>query len=498
MLGNLIIKFLHITILCYSVQNGQCTDDLKCGTPAPKMTAMPSDPTPGRRVVEDQAKLLKRENFTGLLGEATVDSWGVNWIVFADQELPFDDSKKRNNLRVISDRLRDINLSANPIRSDARFIAMRGSVATLRDDMQAVHAKRLEELTGAYFASELFPLGKARVVRYGSKVTGDQLGGVAIVALPEGQEVKYYIKTHSGGHLSSRSSTAKPVNPIELMVYQIFALSGFGCPAHFFHRSLDDVYIATLDAAIDPRTWRSGSFLTFDQYRTPKSSESRAMAGSFGKLWESLEAIPTPCSDADKLAIEARIAGDPQAQSFLEQIAVLDILSRILRLTDMFNNPDNFGFVMHGEEIPRLKVVDFRVLGAERFSIEREQYTGFLDGNGHFNYAVAHRLLSYALHYRDVNSRCQTVRQILSAAGPLVGLSEIIRRAHAEIVRYLAHPVFAAHREGLMGMLEGYKDAVLYNLGHFSATLNHEDPQHDKTQCFECEHIRKLSEPVKA
>jgi hypothetical protein len=152
----------------------------------------------------------------------------------------------------------------------------------------------------------------------------------------------------------------------------------------------------------------------------------------------------------------------------------------------MFNNPDNFGFVVHESEPPRLKVVDFRVLDAERLRITSDQYGGFLEGNGHFNYATAHKLLSYPLHYRDVASRSLTARQVLSTDGPLGGLGDVIVQAHADVAKYITHPDFDAHRDGLMAMLEDYRTAALYNLVHFNATLNHGNPQHDQSQCFEC------------
>jgi hypothetical protein len=492
MLGRFVVKFLYMVFLCCLVQNGQCADDPSHATPQ-RSAAMPaavSDPTPGRRVLEEQAKHLKKENFTGLLDEATVDSWGVGWAVFADQTLPFDHPDKRLNINKLLGRLKDLAKT----RSDDAFNGLYGSVLVLKSQIGAVHEDRLERLTREYFSSDAFPIRSAYVKGYDVKVAGIQLGGIATVVLPGGQEVRYYVKTHGGGRLASHSSAAKQVNPVELMVYNVLALSGFGCPVHFFQRSAEDVYIATLDAAIESRTLQSGQFLTFEQYREPKSPEAKAMAGRLRSLWESLEAIPMPCSDADKLAIEARVAGDSQAQNFIGQIAALDILSRVLRLTDMFNNPDNFGFALHGSGFPRLRVLDFRVLGEGEFKIEHEHYRGFLAGNGHFNYAVAHKLLSYTLHYRDVGNRSLTARQALSTGGPLVELGDIITQAYADVARYIAHPDFAAHRGGLMAMLDDYRVATLHNLGHFNATLNH-DGAHDRAQCFECERARKLSEP---
>lgn len=497
MLVSLAVKFLLMIILCCLIHNGQCADDPSHATPQ-RSVAMSAAvaPTLGQRVLEEQIRLLQRANFTELLGAEAVDSWGVNWEILADQGLPFDDPRKRNNLRIISDRLRDINFSEGPIRTDTRFIAMRGSVDTLRVDIQGVHAKRLEELTRSYFPSPAFPLRGATVTRYVPKSAGDQLGGIATVIFPGDHEVKYYVKTHAGGHLSSRSAAAKPVNPVELMVYKVLALSGFGCEVHFFQRSLEDVYVATLDAAVEPSTWQSGQFLTFEQYSKPASAEARAMADRLRSLWENLEAIPIPCSDADKPAIEARIAGDPQAQNFIGQIAALDILSRVLRLTDVFNNSDNFGFVVHDAALPRLKAIDFRVLGERDFDFTYDHFRGFLVGNGQFMYYALHKLLSYALHYRAVESRSQTARQVLSVTGSLGNLRDTIVQAHDEIARYIAQPDFAVNLIELRRILDHYRDTILRNLACFNATLNH-DGAHDKAQCFECERVRKLLEPVK-
>ena len=486
MLGRFVIKLLYIIILCYLVQNVQCADDPGYGTPAKIPAVTSADPTPGRRVLEEQAKHLKRENFTGLLDEATVDGWRVSWEVFANQELPFDHPDKRLNINKLLGKLKVLAKT----RGDDAFNRIYGSVLVLKSQIGAVHEDRLERLTREYFSSDAFPLRGASVKDYDIKVAGVQLGGVVTIILPDSRELKYYVKTHGGGRLSSHSSAAKPVNPVELMVYKVLELSGFGCPVHFFQRSTEDVYIATLDASVESSTLQSCQFLTFEQYKEPKNAGARAMADHLRSLWESLEAIPIPCSDADKPAIEARVAGDPQAQSFIEQIAVLDMLSRILRLTDMFNNPDNFGFVVHGSEIPRLKVVDFRVLDEERLRITSDHYGGFLEGNGHFNYAAAHKLLGYALHYRNVDGRSLTARQVLSTSGPLGRLGDVIVQAHADIVRYIAQPDFADYRGGLMAMLEDYRVTTLHNLGHFNATLNHGGP-HDNAQCFECERARK-------
>ena len=115
----------------------------------------------------------------------------------------------------------------------------------LRDKISGIHLERLERCALEYFAQRF---RDASAVNFVSKVAGVQLGSQADVTFPDGKLLKYHLKTHSGGRLASHSSAAKPIDPRELLVYKFLEHFGLGCETHFFHRSLEDVFIATLDA----------------------------------------------------------------------------------------------------------------------------------------------------------------------------------------------------------------------------------------------------------
>ncbi len=65
---------------------------------------------------------------------------------------------------------------------------------------------------------------------------------------------------------------------------------------------------------------------------------------------------------------------------------LLDLLSRILRLTDLQTNPDNFGFVKKSDSW-HVKVIDFRVINRYNFKINQENFKGFLKGNTQVSYS---------------------------------------------------------------------------------------------------------------
>jgi hypothetical protein len=121
----------------------------------------------------------------------------------------------------------------------------------LRDQISGIHEERLERCALEYFAH--FFRGVS-TVEFRPKLGGVQMGSQAHVTFPDGTTLKYHIKTHSGGRRASHSSAAKLIDPRELLVYKFLAYIGMGCESHFFHQSLEDVFIATLDAGVAHRT----------------------------------------------------------------------------------------------------------------------------------------------------------------------------------------------------------------------------------------------------
>ena len=74
--------------------------------------------------------------------------------------------------------------------------------------MEAVHLDCLDDKSIDYFSS-LFPNS---TVETDVKKSDVQLGETVSVTLQTGEKPKYYVKTHSEGQLSTKSSAAKLKN----------------------------------------------------------------------------------------------------------------------------------------------------------------------------------------------------------------------------------------------------------------------------------------------
>jgi len=275
-------------------------------------------------------------------------------------------------------------------RYDEDFRTLYLNFLELRNRIASVHAVRLETVTERYF-NVIFP---DSTVENDVKSGGVQLGTKARVTLATGEERMYHIKTHSEGRLSSKSAAAKLVNPQELFIYKILQYTGFGCETHFIQRSAEDVYIATLDAGHDGR---------FEMFVKAAGRLGKGGDEAYGQsLWGVLQDIHTDPAQNDWKSVATTIQHDAIAQSFLNQVSALDMLSRILRLHDVLNNTENFGFLVKEGMYPELRVIDFRVADDKELN---ERFGGFLAGNGWYNYAGSHRAMRYALHDRPQAER---------------------------------------------------------------------------------------------
>ena len=127
------------------------------------------------------------------------------------------------------------------------------------------------------------------------------------------------------------------------------------------------------------------------------------------------------------MAIETAIQGDALAQNFVTKAASLDLLSRILRLHDLLNNPNNFGFVLSTDRLPSLKVIDFRVIVDPRMAITFDHFGSFIEGNGLYNYVQSHKTVGYVLRNRQLSRRSDSLRH--SYWGPLSPYKSVLREA---------------------------------------------------------------------
>ena len=102
------------------------------------------------------------------------------------------------------------------------------------------------------------------------------------------------------------------------MVYRILHYAGVGCESHFFQRSPEDVYIATLDAAY------KGTFRLFKDVITEETKYGESLWGMLGIIHNSPSA-----NDFNELEFAFN---DALSQNFINQMMTLDILTRILHL----------------------------------------------------------------------------------------------------------------------------------------------------------------------
>jgi len=456
--NKLIIIFVSIfTFLCGSDSKEE--DALK--TPEKKPTAVFSGPTPGEVVSKLQSEVLKRDRFVSVFGEATVESWGFDWDALENPDISFADSSRIFTMSKLHEKL----TKAARNRFDETFSDLYTKFLTLRARITVVHAVRLETVADNYF-HKIFP-GSA--VDHDTKDGGVQLGTKAKVSLATGEERIYHIKTHSEGRLSEKSSAAKLVNPQELLIYKILQYTGFGCETHFLQRSAEDVYIATLDAG------HGGSFEMFVKAAGRLGKGGDEIYGQ--SLWGVLQDIHTDPAQNDWKAVEVSIQGDAIAQNFLIQVSALDVLSRILRLHDLLNNTENFGFLLKEGEFPALKVIDFRVADEGEFIVDNERFGGFLAGNGWYNYASSHRATRYGLHDRPRAERVASALQMLTQ-GSLSNLHSHVEAAYRDIHAYITETdVFTNNIAELMGKLNVFHDVLHQNIEFFIRKLTSWEPE---------------------
>ncbi|MEH0002575.1 MAG: hypothetical protein V6Z78_03290 [Holosporaceae bacterium] len=200
-----------------------------------RLSAPQTQLTPGQMLSKKRAQLLKRENLVRILGEETVAELDVGWPLIEDPNTSPDHPTARvtlfrliKSLTFLTNRLRnDPNTKVN--LSDLREFYL--ATLELKMQLSTVHNERLEQKAEAFFTWDRF---KDCHYQIKHKTGGVQMGLRALVTFPGTQTpITYYVKTHSRGLASERSSAAKRVNSQELVVYKLLEALGFGCEVHF-------------------------------------------------------------------------------------------------------------------------------------------------------------------------------------------------------------------------------------------------------------------------
>lgn len=373
--------------------------------------------TEGQKVAQKQAEVLTYQCLRNVLGEdflkfatkyfATTNEANIEakWNATFEPSIPYNDANKRNVIRKLIEVVRKSSLSTTDIQM------LKGSLFDLEQQTKEVPITRIEESTKSYFES-IFP---------GSRITtsfkrgGDQLGCVAEVTLSAGQVLTYFVKTHSGGLRSGHSSAAKLVNPAELLVYKVLEGLRVGPQSHFFGRDGQNLYIATLDAGTEVNSDGRLTQAPFKEYEYFKDARDHTVQA---KLWGNLSNLPTEVefSESQHEIAEALVnAEDGIARNFVREVAKLDLLARIMRLTDFQTNPGNYGFIQRIDGRMQAKAIDFRLHSTDPNEVRFGEhfFNGFLNGNGYVDYSSTGKAMYYALRKRQTHLRVHEVKLIL-------------------------------------------------------------------------------------
>ena len=281
------------------------------------------------------------------------------------------------------------------------------------------------EIATNYF-SYYFKVDKSKIT-FDSKSGGDHLGVIAKIETETGQK-KYYVKTHSEGLQSQYSSGARTLNPRELAVYKILEYLEIGCETHFFGRDLKNFYIATKDA---------------------KSIEYGHDFDTYGNL--------------TKNAIEPKEIEDG--------LTILDLISRIMRLSDLQTNPGNFGFssTMGGYIV---RAMDFKVANDDMsYKTGEDHFRGLLEGNGTFNYG-ADKLINFVLREQDITLRIARAKKVFNSK--FGNYKKALELAYKGVYNALHNTIKkdVSNLEALEKTLKNYLQDIEDNFEFFQEKLN--------------------------
>jgi hypothetical protein len=256
-----------------------------------------------------------------------------------------------------------------------------------RDIAQHINAHVLSIQKAAQVYFEQFYGRNKKVITsitFTPKLSGDYSGTKINIEYKDNDigpihKISYFVKTHQYGS-TSRSASMAPVDLKELFAYKVLEYIGFGPKVHFIANPLSSggFYIATQDAAFTKETSKSKFFHRYEDLE-PK--------------------------------FKAHLASNNKVDHETSKgISAIDILSRILVLTDAATNATNFGQVTVREKEIKWKIIDFRAMTISQYGM-LEIYEGFKLGNGRFNYPET---MATILRHQDEPEKINTSYQVIT------------------------------------------------------------------------------------
>lgn len=330
----------------------------------------------------------------------------------------------------------------------------------------------IRKTTKRYFRDELQQIREHRIkdVTFEPKEEGIQVGTKAhIIFADDFSSIMFHVKAHQNYGASSSgvpSSQRKEIDLKELFVYKLLEHIGFGPKTYFItHHGAEDtpvyrnaLFIATQDVAHTKKAGKTKVFHKVGQLFSYDGREFRGDEG-FARLFEN--ELSTAITAPIKLAA-----------------TIIDLLSRILHLTDM--NEGNFGKVS-SEDDSKWKILDFVVdsKGSHYIGGPDRAAEGFIEGNGAFRYS-SETLLSKALVERTRSEKIAVglaALEILVAGRPShtrpetrkMGVEAAVDRAFHEVLEYMQTDVSGEGRAKLLGITE--EDKAYENLQRYVETV---------------------------
>jgi hypothetical protein len=309
----------------------------------------------------------------------------------------------------------------------------------------------IRESATRYFTALFERMGRTiSEIRFTPKRSGVQLGTTMTIGYTddnddESHRITYYIKTHQHGS-TSQVSSVKLIDLKEIFIYKVLEYIGYGLKTHFFFNPLSSggFFIATQDASFTKVSGKEKVFETFDRI---------------------VEAYERTHASADH-------------DSTRRNIIALDILSRILRISDTTTNPDNYGSVTVNREIKKWKLLDFRIQSEPDIEYLRERILeDFRVGNGVFNYdareffkgifrtsATERRKISMAY---EIIEEFREGKPCQSREDKKMPLLEAMKRAFDEIRGYVTEhsDSLRLDRDAALDDLVRYFKAIKQNFG---------------------------------
>lgn len=227
------------------------------------------------------------------------------------------------------------------------------------------------------------------------KLSGRSNG--AIVQVEGNPPRKYYVKSHGEGHTLTRGSgqsTAKPVEPCELVFYRLFSKMKIGPECIIFGPDQVRCYIATLNAGP-----------LFGRYDSVKKTHLGA--------WSA-----TGTEGRDFSSFELSVGNDLVAQRYAQNLMFVHILTQVLGLADLVDNDKNFGFTLDTAE---LVILDFNVHTRAIKVMSQDDFDTIIEPTSSaqvLHYDTLDPFFQYILLQRDPSLRLRDVDAVMHSHGP--------------------------------------------------------------------------------